>query len=101
MAKVTNKYQVTVPKTIADRYGIRPGDDLAWLPAGEVIRIVPAGKQVVSEDRESRLRWFDQATKRHRKRCSPSKTPRSRVRGWRSDDLYRRGLTFRPWEPIH
>ena len=28
MAKVTSKLQLTVPKAIADQYGIRPGDEL-------------------------------------------------------------------------
>ena len=30
MAKVTSKFQVTVPKTIADHYSIRPGDEIEW-----------------------------------------------------------------------
>ena len=62
MAKVTSKYQVTVPKAIANEYNIRPGDDIDWIPAGDVIRVVPHGKPSVTEDRESRLRFFDQAT---------------------------------------
>jgi AbrB family looped-hinge helix DNA binding protein len=35
MPKVTSKLQLTVPKAIADQYGIRPGDELQWIPAGE------------------------------------------------------------------
>ncbi len=35
MAKVTSKYQVTVPKAIAQKYGIRPGDDIDWVAAGD------------------------------------------------------------------
>ena len=30
MAKVTSKLQVTVPKALAERYGIRPGDDIRF-----------------------------------------------------------------------
>src|SRR5438067_3669098 len=45
MAKVTSKYQVTVPKKIAERYGILPGDDIDWVAAGEVIRVIPSAKQ--------------------------------------------------------
>jgi AbrB family looped-hinge helix DNA binding protein len=41
MAKVTSKRQVTVPKAIAEQYGIRPGDEIEWLPAGDAIRVVP------------------------------------------------------------
>jgi bifunctional DNA-binding transcriptional regulator/antitoxin component of YhaV-PrlF toxin-antitoxin module len=36
---VTFKLQLTVPKAIADQYGICPGDELEWIPAGESIRV--------------------------------------------------------------
>jgi AbrB family looped-hinge helix DNA binding protein len=91
MAKVTSKYQVTVPKAIADRYGIRPGDHIEWAPAGDVIRVIPIGKKASPEDRDSKLRIFDEATKRHRRRPSPSIAKRPYDRGWRREDLYGRG----------
>jgi AbrB family looped-hinge helix DNA binding protein len=98
MAKVTSKFQVTVPKKIADRYRISPGDDIEWVAAGEVIRVIPPASQVAPEDRESQLRLFDQATERHRKRPSPRPAARPKARpkaqprnrGWRREDLYRR-----------
>jgi bifunctional DNA-binding transcriptional regulator/antitoxin component of YhaV-PrlF toxin-antitoxin module len=91
MAKVTSKYQVTVPRKIADEYHIRPGDDIDWVPAGEAIRVIPPAKRAAPEGRESRLRWFDQATERHRKRRPSGATGRSRDRGWKREDLYGRG----------
>lgn len=98
MAKVTSKYQVTVPRAIADQYGIRPGDEIDWTPAGDVIRVIPSGKRVEPGDRESRLRLYDQATERHQGRPSANaKPPRAskakalRGRGWRREDLYARG----------
>ena len=91
MAKITSKYQVTVPKAIADQYRIRPGDHIEWVAAGDVIRIVPPGGALSSDDRESRLRLFDQATERHRKRSFTPQTKRSHDRGWRREDLYTRG----------
>jgi bifunctional DNA-binding transcriptional regulator/antitoxin component of YhaV-PrlF toxin-antitoxin module len=91
MAKVTSKYQVTVPRKIAEAYHIRPGDVIDWAPAGEVIRVIPPGKLVVSQGRESRLHLFDQATERHRKRRPERATGRPRDRGWTREDLYRRG----------
>jgi bifunctional DNA-binding transcriptional regulator/antitoxin component of YhaV-PrlF toxin-antitoxin module len=91
MAKVTSKYQVTVPRVIAERYKIRPGDSIDWLAAGEVIRVIPPGRQAAPEDRESRLRWFDQATERQRRRRSPRKAQRRGDRGWSREDLYGRG----------
>jgi bifunctional DNA-binding transcriptional regulator/antitoxin component of YhaV-PrlF toxin-antitoxin module len=39
MAKVTSKLQVTVPKALAEN-AIRPGDEIAWEAAGDVIRVV-------------------------------------------------------------
>jgi len=91
MAKITSKYQVTVPKTIAEQYNLRPGDEIDWQPAGEVIRVIPGGKQLPKDDRESRLRLFDQSTERQHKRSSARKTPKATERGWTREDLYRRG----------
>jgi AbrB family looped-hinge helix DNA binding protein len=57
MPKVTSKLQLTVPKKIADQYGIRPGDELEWIPAGESIRVelvrrkAKAGQQLTAEER--------------------------------------------------
>jgi len=90
MAKVTSKYQVTLPKAIADKYQIRPGDEIDWVAAGEVIRVIPPGKNLEVTDRESRIRLFDQATERIRKRAKRRRT-RSRDRGWHREDLYTRG----------
>jgi bifunctional DNA-binding transcriptional regulator/antitoxin component of YhaV-PrlF toxin-antitoxin module len=91
MAKVTSKYQVTVPKVIANRYSIHPGDDIEWVAAGDVIRVIPGGGQVVAPDRESRLHLFDQATERHCRRMSGRKRKRHQDRGWTREDLYGRG----------
>jgi AbrB family looped-hinge helix DNA binding protein len=95
MAKVTSKYQVTVPKAIAEKYHIRPGDRIDWVPAGEVIRVIPPGKLAVPQSSESQLRVFDQATERHRKRAATPAATRTarkpRGRGWTREDLYERG----------
>ena len=91
MAKVTSKYQVTLPKAIADEFNIRPGDDIDWVAAGEVIRVIPPSKHVAVGDRESRLRLFDQATERLRLRSAKRKNKGARDRGWRREDLYTRG----------
>jgi AbrB family looped-hinge helix DNA binding protein len=91
VSKVTSKLQVTVPKAIADRYRIRPGDDVEWVPAGDTIRVVPKGRQRSSDDRRLRLRRFDEATKRQLARqagLTPEKEPLDR--GWKREDLYER-----------
>jgi bifunctional DNA-binding transcriptional regulator/antitoxin component of YhaV-PrlF toxin-antitoxin module len=91
MAKVTSKYQVTVPRRIAEEYQIQPGDDIEWVSAGDVIRVIPAGKKEAFVGNDARLRWFDQATERHRKRPVPPVTRQPRDRGWSREDLYGRG----------
>jgi bifunctional DNA-binding transcriptional regulator/antitoxin component of YhaV-PrlF toxin-antitoxin module len=99
MAKVTSRLQLTLPKAIAERYNIRPGDDLDWVPAGEAIRVAKrdGAKVVEPAPRERRLRLFDQATARQRKRdalASAKKRPvRSQGRGWAREELYQRGLS--------
>jgi AbrB family looped-hinge helix DNA binding protein len=99
MSKVTSKRQVTVPKEIADQYGIEPGDEITWQPAGDTIRVIPSGEVRKPMDRESRLRLFDQATERQEERDArrrearlPSEEPAQR-RGWKREDLYDRGRT--------
>jgi bifunctional DNA-binding transcriptional regulator/antitoxin component of YhaV-PrlF toxin-antitoxin module len=99
MAKVTSKLQLTLPKAIAERYKIRPGDDLDWLPAGEVIRVVKrdAAKAAEPPTLQERLRLFDQATVRQRKRPAEcgEKQPAasSQSRGWTREEIYERGLS--------
>lgn len=38
---VTKRAQTTVPSVIRERHHIRPGDLLAWIDDGEMIKIVP------------------------------------------------------------
>lgn len=91
MAKVTSKLQVTVPKTIAVRYGIRPGDEIDWVPAGDAIRVVPGGRRARVADPQRRLKLFDAATERQRLRQSGGPRRRARGgRGWAREDLYDR-----------
>ncbi len=91
MAKVTSKLQITLPKAIAEHYGIRPGDDLDFVPAGDVIRVVPEGKRRVSEDRKLKIQLFDEATERNSKPARGPKETEARDRGWTRGDLYSRG----------
>ena len=92
MARVTSKLQVTIPKAIAERYGIAPGQEIEWLPAGDAIRVVPQTQAERKPDRERRLALFDQATDRQRQREATRTIKRlSTDRGWRREDLYERG----------
>ncbi len=91
MSKVTTKLQVTMPKRIADDYAIRPGDEIDWEAAGDVIRIIPAGKRALPVDRALQLRMFDRATERVRDRATGLRAQKPQDRGWSREDLYRRG----------
>ena len=93
MAKVTSKLQVTIPKALADRYGIRPGDDIEWESAGQFIRVVPPGRHRLRLNTRERLQLFDDATERQRERESRMQIPTDPVtdRGWTRDELYERG----------
>lgn len=94
MAKVTSKLQVTIPKHIADEYGIAPGDEVEFVPAGDSIRVVPARPRMNERlALEERLRRFDDSTARQRERekhmVIPADPPTER--DWKREDLYTRG----------
>jgi AbrB family looped-hinge helix DNA binding protein len=96
---VTSKLQVTLPKSIADRFNIKPGDQIEWEAAGETIRVVPARKRVKSTiTPQDRLKHFDRATERQRERektldrASLAASART-GRGWTRADLYNRDST--------
>ena len=42
MSKVTSKYQVSIPRTLASQLGVHPGDEIEWSLAGDELRISPA-----------------------------------------------------------
>ncbi len=102
MPKVTSKLQLTVPKKIADQYGIRPGDELEWIAAGDSIRVelvrhkAKSGQQLTAEER---VALFDAGMARVDKlqaaelKANQGK-PAPRHRGWTREDLYNddRGL---------
>ena len=91
MGKVTSKMQVTVPKAVADRVGIKPGDDLAWEVVGRVIHVIPDGA-APRLSREERVTAFAEMIERQRvreRRGGPAR--RAKDRGWRREDLYVRG----------
>jgi len=105
MPKVTSKLQLTVPKVIADQYGIRPGDELEWIPAGESIRVelvrhkAKAGHELTTEERlalfDANTKWLDELQGEQLKeaRAKGARIPREN-RGWTRDELYNddRGL---------
>jgi AbrB family looped-hinge helix DNA binding protein len=92
MSKVTSKLQVTVPKVIAQQYGIRPGDEIDWVSAGDSIRVIPPGGSKPALDIGARLDLFDQATQRHQVRdACRAENQLATDRGWTREELYDRG----------
>ena len=93
MAKVTSKLQVTVPKALAERYGIAPGAEIDWEPAGDVIRVVPPRRRAHPDNRDLtfRLALFDKATERQRQRQRRRAATPAGKRGWTREELYERG----------
>jgi AbrB family looped-hinge helix DNA binding protein len=99
MAKVTSKLQLTVPKVIADQYGIRPGDELEWIPAGESIRVelvrgrAKAGHELTTEERlalfDANTKWLDEL---QAEQLEDAKAKGTRItpenRGWTREELY-------------
>jgi AbrB family looped-hinge helix DNA binding protein len=94
MAKVTSKLQITIPKRLAQQYGIAPGDDVEFVPAGDGIRLVTGTSPLMRElSVEERLRLFDEATARqraHEQHLTLSGEPPAE-RDWTREELYTRG----------
>jgi len=111
MSKVTSKLQVTLPKAIADRYGVAPGADLVFEPAGDSIRVLVAREPGLAsadglspEDKRALLEAASrrQAIRNRRYRLSLGAGKRQKAvkstalsgsgeRGWTREDLYDRG----------
>ena len=89
MSKVTSKYQVSIPKALAARIGIRVGDELEWEEAAGSLRARAAKSSKAGFSVAERLRLFDAATDRQTKRQRAQSLPRARNRGWTREDLYR------------
>lgn len=94
MSKVTSKLQVTIPKVVAERYGIKPGDEIEFQPAGDVIRVIPPQgrkRRRLSIEERSRLFEAAEARQRERERTMKLPDPLPTERDWKREDLYTRG----------
>lgn len=91
MSKVTGKFQITLPKRLAEAFGIRVGDEVEIVAAGDRISIVPARVATSAASPAERLRYFNEATRRQRARERERALPPAKTRDWTRDDLYDRG----------
>ena len=90
MSKVTSKYQVSIPKALAEKIGIRIGDELEWEDAAGTLRARAAAIPKAGFPVAERLRLFDAATARQAERERARRLPRGKERGWTRADLYAR-----------
>jgi len=49
MARVTTTLQVTFPKAVAEQFGIRPGDEVDWVPADRFDARFPRKRPIATE----------------------------------------------------
>jgi bifunctional DNA-binding transcriptional regulator/antitoxin component of YhaV-PrlF toxin-antitoxin module len=90
VSKVSSKYQVSIPRALAERIGIRIGDELAWEDAAGTLRARVASATKMRMTLKERLRLFDAATARQADRDRKRRLPRGKGRGWKREDLYTR-----------
>ena len=90
---MTSKRQVTLPKELADAYGIEPGDEIDWEQAGDAIRVVPRGRASPGLTIAERLGLFDEETRRRDQRLEEmtGTAAPGKGRGWTREELYDRG----------
>ena len=94
MAKVTSKLQVTIPRAVADRLGIVPGDDLEWRVEGDAARVhrLTLPRLTFDERRalfDEMMRRADAASRARRGARRAARAPRDR--GWTREELCTRG----------
>lgn len=96
MAKVTSKLQLTIPRAVAEKHGIEPGDELRVESMGRAIRLVPEKHHSNAElGEEERRRLFDAWQSRIEERIRRWRAEHGELvvgeRDWKREDLYTRG----------
>jgi AbrB family looped-hinge helix DNA binding protein len=89
MSKITSKYQLTIPKAVAQTVGLKPGDEIDCEPAGDIIRVRPkAPARAAARPTTEQLAVFDLASERQRHRKRSVTASSAGERGWTRDQLY-------------
>jgi AbrB family looped-hinge helix DNA binding protein len=89
VSRITSKYQLALPKAIAQQVGLRPGDDVDCEAEGDVVRLrsrTRGTRQTLSVT--DQLILFDMATERQRHREQSLDATPVAGRGWSREDLY-------------
>ena len=87
MSRITSKLQVTIPKHVADLFGLAPGAEIEWIPEGSSLRVLVPGSRPVPSVPE-RLALFDAASERLRARGPVPAGALVEDRGWSREELY-------------
>ena len=89
MSRITSKLQVTIPKHLAELFGLGPGDEIQWVPDAGTLRILLPGSRS-SLTVEERLSLFNLASGRIRRGAIPVPGTELRDRGWTREELHER-----------
>jgi bifunctional DNA-binding transcriptional regulator/antitoxin component of YhaV-PrlF toxin-antitoxin module len=89
MSRLTAKYQLTIPRAIADAVGLKPGVEVSWEGVGDAIRL-RADTHSRHETRSvtDQLILFDLATEREQHRSRNRAAVAAHDRGWSRAPLY-------------
>jgi AbrB family looped-hinge helix DNA binding protein len=90
MAKVTSKLQVTIPRELAERNGIRPGDEVDVVDSDGGLRIVPASTAPLSIQHRMESFRASMERQRERQKLMPPPADPPPPRGWTREELYDR-----------
>jgi bifunctional DNA-binding transcriptional regulator/antitoxin component of YhaV-PrlF toxin-antitoxin module len=92
MSRLTAKYQLTIPRAVAQSVGLKPGDEVSWEAVGDAIRLRAAAAAAAakhgSRSVTDQLILFDLATEREQYRARNRAAVPARDRGWSREELY-------------
>lgn len=75
MSKVTSKLEVPIPRNLAAKYGIHPGDEVRFVRARGRLKIEIGGRHPTSHlSPRERMRFFEVALERERRRAAARPT---------------------------
>ncbi len=89
MSKVTSNLQITIPRTLADRYGIRAGDEVRWEVREAGPLMLPERSARARPAPAERAARFREAVDRVRSLQADVRPASPRAdRGWTRDDAH-------------
>jgi AbrB family looped-hinge helix DNA binding protein len=90
VARITSKYQLTLPKAVAECAGLKPGDDIECEAIGDLVRVTLKRRFRAQGSVTDKLVLFDVASERIRHRYQADRSPAEEHRGWTRNELHER-----------